>query len=273
MGKIITIASQKGGVGKTTTSLNLGFGLSRFGQRVLIIDTDPQGGIGIASNLKARTSLGMIDIITNRHSVREVIAITNDKTMGIVGSGVVEPDDVFDFERAAHTGRLSQLIGELSVEFDYTIVDAPAGTGGIVSALLKGSDGTILVANCKNMTIKTLPQFLKLFKYVQNKFNPNLLLEGILVTMYDSSSPTEVQVLQDMRQSFPSGVFFNTLVHFREVYEKASLYAVPVSYLSEGQDAGRVYIDLAMELREREMRTMNQEGESDAPILGLFGAA
>jgi chromosome partitioning protein len=269
MGRIIAIASQKGGVGKTTTALNLGFSLSRFHGRTLLIDADPQGGMGIASNLKKRTTLGLVNFLRNECKATDIIAVTRDQTMGVVGAGVIEPEDAIFLEEQAANGNLGKAIRILAGDHVYTIVDAPAGVGGLVSSLLSISDGVLLPVTCRNITVKTLPNFLKLIRSVQQKSNPSLRLEGVVITMKDDQSATQNEILDQMKLSFPPDVFFRTVIPMDEFFEQASMRAVPVAMISGGGEIARSYLDLAMELKERELQHKTGD-ESDEDTVGLF---
>ena len=171
MRRIITIASQKGGVGKTTTALNLGYNLSRLGGRVLIVDGDPQGGITIASNLKKRTTMGIVNVLKKECGPGDIVMTTRENTLSIAGIGAMEPEDVLFFEAEALKGSLKELLRSLSREYSYVIVDAPAGIGGIVTSLLGASDSVIMVVHCRTLSLKTLPSFLKLIQWVKDKQN------------------------------------------------------------------------------------------------------
>ena len=159
MGKIIMIASQKGGVGKTTVAFNLAYSLGKMGNSVLLVDGDPQGGIAIASNLKSRTQLGLINILKEKCSPEEAIQKTKDNSMSILGTGELLTSDILLFEDSARNGKLGTVIKELSEGYNYTIIDSPAGVGTLVSSLMKISDELIMVVNCKTFSLKSLPIF------------------------------------------------------------------------------------------------------------------
>ncbi len=269
MGKIITVASQKGGVGKTTTALNLAFGLSRLGGRTLIIDSDPQGGIAIASNLKKKTDRGLIDILKNECAPQDVVMYTRDGTLAVVGVGVLDPLDVVKLENEARRGNLGALVRALAEGFDYAIVDAPAGVGGIVTSMLGASDSVILAVHPRNLSLKTLPSFLKALKWTKRNFNPGLRLEGILLTMFDARNAAEAKALEEIKNVFPEEIFFKTAIPLDGRFEEASLRAVPVSMLPGGQEAARYYLDLTLELKERELFE-KMKGDEDEDATGLF---
>ena len=269
MKKIIAIASHKGGVGKTTTVLNLGFSLNQLGQKVMLIDGDPQGGIAIASNLKKRTTLGIINLLKNDASPKDVIIPTRDKTMSVVGIGAIEPEDVLFMEKEALRGNLGRIIQSISDGFDYVLLDSPAGLGGVVTALLTVSDGVIIPINCHSLVVKTIPSFLKLINRVRDKLNPSLRIEGMLINMFNEKKTAETEVYNEMMKQFPPTVFFNTLIPFDENVEGASIKAIPVGMLPEAQNIARAYIDLATELRIREIQ-VNMGGVADEYAEGLF---
>jgi len=269
MNKIIAIASHKGGVGKTTTVLNLGFSLNQLGQKVMLIDGDPQGGIAIASNLKKRTTLGIINLLKNDARPEDVIIPTRDKTMSVVGIGAIEPEDVLFLEKEALRGNLGRIIQSISDGFDYILLDSPAGLGGIVTALLTASSGVIIPINCRSIVVKTIPGFLKLINRVRDKLNPSLRIEGMLINMFNENNRSETEVYNEVMKQFPQTVFFNTLIPFDENVERASIKAVPVGVLPKAQNIARAYINLATELKIREIQG-NMGGFADEYAEGLF---
>jgi chromosome partitioning protein len=270
MTRIITVASQKGGVGKTTATLNLGYSLSRFGSRVLLIDADAQGGLTIASNLRERTVLGLAQLVSGTSRSAELLAKTRDGTMTMLGSGVVEPADAIVLEEAARDGRLKEAIRSLSQGFDYVFLDAPAGIGSVVQALLEVSDGVVLAVRCQNLLLKSLPTFLRLMQSVRETVNPGLQLEGALITVRDDRSATETAICQEFLQSVPEAIFYRTVIRHDEAFEKASVRSLPVAMLPGAQAASRAYIDLAIEFREREVLRGHAQEEISENALGLF---
>lgn len=267
MAKIISVASHKGGVGKTTTALNLGFSLSRLGQKVLLVDTDPQGAMAIASNLKKRTKRGLINLMKKNAKIDEVLIRTKDKSMGVLGTGVQEPEDMFFFERETRKGALGKIIQAVSNEFDYVVLDAPAGFGVIVTALLSVSTSVLVPITCRTITVKTLPPFLKMIRKIRTKVNPELLLEGIVVTMADNHE-ISIDVFEEIRKTFPAEVLFETIIPYDESFEFAGAKSIPVGMLTDGKEAAQAYMSLAIELKTREMASHNK-GKSDEDE-GLF---
>ncbi len=269
MGKIIMIASQKGGVGKTTVAFNLAYSLGKMGNSVLLIDGDPQGGIAIASNLKTRTQLGIFDILNGKCSKVEAIQTTRDNSMSVLGIGELSTTDIFLLEDKARTGELGSVIKDLSKRYDYTIIDSPAGIGTLVSSLMQISDELIMVVNCKTFSLKSLPLFLRTIKDIKESFNKDLDLEGVIINMFRSGNDYEKDILDQIKKVFPRRVFFNTIIPFSDYFEKASIYSVPVSMMPDGNVASKPFIELALELKEKESKKIKGEKNED-PIMGLF---
>jgi chromosome partitioning protein len=269
MGKIIAIASQKGGVGKTITALNLGHCMSRFGSKVMLIDGDPQGAMGIASNLSKQTELGLMNLLKNTAKPEDIVFTTKEKSMSVVWLGSIQPSDVLLLEDEARNGTFGMLIQSLTEGYDYVIIDAPSGVGGIPASLLSISDGVIMTINCRAISLKTIPMFLKLIKSIKDQHNSKLTLEGVLITMFDSKSDMEKHILGEIKKSLPGDAFFKTMIPYSEYYEKASLYSVPIAMMPKGVQAARPYFELALELKEKELMVEKEE-VSDEDIVGLF---
>ena len=179
MAKIISVASQKGGVGKTTTALNLSYILSMMGEKTLLLDGDPQGGVAIASNLGRKTSRGLVDVLMNQCEPDQIVAAVKNTSLSIAGIGVMDPENVMLFEQSARNGRLGQLMDELAKGYDYVFIDAPAGVGEVVRSLFMASDSAILAVRPRNLSLKSIPPFLKLVKWVKQNHERPFKIEGV----------------------------------------------------------------------------------------------
>ncbi len=266
MGRIIMIASQKGGVGKTTTALNLGFSLSRFGGRVLIVDADVQGSLAVASNLRKRTNKGLIDALKGTATSEEIVATTRDEGLSIVGMGTPTPDEVLFVEEEAKKGNLGTLISKLAADFQYTIVDAPSGVGGMVTTLMGICDSVIATIQTRALAIKTMPAFLRSYQWTRDNLNRTLRFEGVLLTMVDEESALERQAFDEIRKAIPEEFFLISWIPKNPAFEEATMRSIPVALMPNGQIAARPYIDLALELLNKHA----EEGAHDAETTGLF---
>ncbi len=255
MSRIITIGSQKGGSGKTTTAINLGYSLGRFLGRTLVVDLDPQGGFSLGSNLRNFTTRGITDLLAGHHTRDEILANARDGSMTVAGIGTITGSSVRQLETLAWAGRLSESLLSLSEGFDYTLIDAPAGMGGIVQAALRASDGVLIPADCQSLTLKSLPLFLNLIQQLATEHSPrkaDLRLDGVLISRFDERSPTEREIRDQLFGVIPEEAFFRTVIPFHEGFASASLMAAPAVLQPEFPEIARTYLDLALELRERE---------------------
>jgi len=269
MGRIITIASAKGGVGKTTTALNLGFGLSRLSKRVLIVDTDPQGGLGSASNLKKRSVRGLADILAKRADPGEVIVASRDKALSVLGFGQSDNQGILAYEESSISGELTAVIKRISEGYDYVLLDAPAGMGSPTRRLLEASEGLVIPVVTRSLSVKALPAMLRLLKTVQMTSNARLVLDGVLVTMLDYRSQLEYEIYKEIKETLPTGALFDTVIPYHAQFEEASMQCVPVAMMKDAHKAASPYLNLVMELLSREQQR-HLEGESNEFELGLF---
>ncbi len=273
MARVIAVGSQKGGVGKTTTVLNLGYSLSRLGQRVLLVDADPQCGMSIATNLNQRVVSGLVQVLRGGVHPLTAVAYSRDRTLAGLNSGVATPEDAFFFEGAGREGRFGPVLRAYDTDFDYILIDAPAGVGGIVHGVLAASHAVILVVRCQTILIKSLPVFLKAVQHTRETSNPELRLLGALLTMRNTEDPLDEQLCRELTESFPPAAFFKAQIALDPVYELASQKAVPVARLkrmvTSAQTAAQAYMDLALELRERD-NTHRVGVSPDEDAEGLF---
>ncbi len=267
MSRIITIGSQKGGTGKTTTAINLGCSIGRLLGRTLIIDLDPQGGLSIGTNLRNFTASGITDLIAGRHTKEDILAEAKDGSITVVGIGSTSGGSVRQLETLALAGRLAETLVDLSAGFEYTLIDAPAGIGSIVQAALRASDGVIIPTDCNSLTLKSLPLFLDLIHQIGSEPGPrksDLHIDGILISRYDERSATERTIREQLFDVVSPEAFFRTIIPFDEAFASASLMAAPVILQNAHAHIARLYVDLALEIRERE-RPAAGARQSDEP--------
>ncbi len=262
MGRVLTIGSQKGGVGKTTIALNLAYAMGRFGVRTLLVDLDPQSGTSIAVNLRNFTELGVIDALLGDCLADDILAESRDGALAVAGIGKMSPQRIPHYEQAAWDGRLVALLNQLTKTYHYVVLDAPAGLGGVVQAALKSSQGTVLVSNCSAISLKSISSYLQLIDHISESTNPQLVLEGVLLSIVDVRSEVERTIYQQLEATLPTDVLLETVIPYSESLAKSSYEAMPAALLPDAEDMDRLFTDLAMELRERE-RVQKKPEEQD----------
>ena len=209
MSKIIAIANQKGGVGKTTTAINLGALLAHAGKKTLLIDIDPQGnaGSGLGTNvmsLEKTTYQLLLDLV----NVEEVTIKTKINNLHLMPSNIdlsgIEIDLKDDPQKEFC---LKNKIMPLKSSYDYILIDSPPSLGLLTINALAASDSVMVPLQCEYFALEGLTQLLRIINLTQKEINPTLQLEGVLLTMYDSRTKLSSQVVQDVREHFKDKVF------------------------------------------------------------------
>ena len=210
MGKIIAIANQKGGVGKTTTSMNLASGLSYIGKRVLLVDFDPQGnathGIGAHKEGFDKT---VYDILMKDENVDDVKVTLQMPPLDVLPSTIDLSGADVDMAQY-ETGREQLLKRKLEAvrdQYDYIIIDCPPALGLLNTNALTAADSVMIPVQCEYFALEGLTQLLSTIRLVQKLWNPRLSIEGVLLTMFDVRTKLSVEVQQEVRKYFKEKVY------------------------------------------------------------------
>ena len=272
MAKRIVIASQKGGVGKTTVALHLALALAERGRRTLLVDLDPQGGIGLSLARADAELAGVADRLMGVVSAEEAIVPTHVRTLSILPRGRLDPIDVCEFEQAIFApGVLDGLLKEVEGSFDMVIIDTPSGLGMITRGALRASTFVLLPFQASALSLRSISQGLRVVEHVKSAENPNLVLLGILPTMADRDNDTSQEVLVDIWTGF-AGVL-DTVIPQSDIFARASHEGLPVGFLSgPPSPEARRFTTLAAEVEGLTETMSPQEARhADRPQRRLLG--
>ena len=242
MGKIISIANQKGGVGKTTTAINLSTIIAKKGKKVLMIDADPQGnassGVGIDRD---SIELSVYDILINEIEVDDVVKKTNIKNLSICPSNinlagaVVELVSVMSREQ-----RLKEKLDKVKANYDFIIIDCPPSLGLITLNAFTASDSVLIPVQCEYYALEGLGQLLNTINLVKKHLNKNIEIEGALLTMYDIRTNLSNQVVKEVKKYFNDKVYKNVIPRNVKLSEAPS-YGMPISVYDPRSKGAKSY--------------------------------
>ena len=251
MTRKIVIASQKGGVGKTTVAINLGYSLRRLGSKVLVVDADPQGGIASICKTKELNSKGLVQILRGDISFSEAVLPLKGDQLHVLGTGMASPEDVAYFEEEVMGKRLHTLFESGLESYDFVLFDAPVGVGFIARELLACSDSLLQVINCRAGTAKTVSRLLNLYVWMRKNFNKSLKLEGLLFNMVDETNEIEQKIMKQLMSRLPVKLFFNSIIPHDPIFEIAALKGVSFEELEAGKGIAKKFMEMAVEVDSR----------------------
>ncbi|CAI2563274.1 Sporulation initiation inhibitor protein Soj [Apilactobacillus kunkeei] len=249
MGHVISLANQKGGVGKTTTSVNLGADLATMGKRVLLIDADAQGnatsGVGIQ---KSDIQKDIYDILVNEEPISEAIIPSKHERLDIVPATIqLSGADIELTPQMARETRLLNALKSVSDQYDYVLVDCPPSLGLITVNAFTASDSILIPVQTEYYALEGLSQLLNTVQLVKKHFNPDLDVEGVLLTMYDSRTKLGRQVNDEVRKYFGDKVY-DTIITRNVRLSEAPSYGLPIIDYDPNSKGSELYMQFAKEV-------------------------
>jgi chromosome partitioning protein len=256
--RILTVANQKGGVGKTTTAINLGTALAAIGEEVLLVDLDPQGNAstGLGIDHKDR-SISTADVLTGRATLREAIVDTSVPRLAIAPSTLdllgVELEISRDSERAIRLKKALQALGDGGPErqLSYVLIDCPPSLNLLTINALTAADAVVVPLQCEFFALEGLSQLLRTVEQVRSSLNPNLVIQGIVLTMFDPRNKLSGQVVADVRE-FMGKKVYETIIPRNVRLSEAPSYGKPALLYDLKCSGSQAYLKLASELIQRE---------------------
>lgn len=261
----LTIASPKGGVGKTTVALNLGYALARRGWRTVVVDTDPQGAIALSLSKNLTRLPGVAEYAAQLAPAARLVVDTKLPELKLIPVGRVAVDDAVGFGAALADGRaLQDLVADLEGRHDVIVFDTPSGFVGPTVGALRASDGAIGVVQAEPIAARSALRVFEMIRALEEGGSPVRLL-GLLVTMLQARDTHSLEVAEELWKSLPSETVLEMSIPRDPIFLEASAAGVPVGLLSRrAPPAALLFEQLAAEVEQR--APLAGKDETDGPI-------
>ncbi len=241
MGKIISVANQKGGVGKTTTTINLSTMLAKKGKKVLLIDADPQGNATSGVGAEKEVEFSTYDILVGEVEMEEVVEKTVIKNLLVCPSNInLAGAEVELVSMMSREQRLKEKLEEIKNKFDYILIDCPPSLGLITLNAFTASDSVLIPVQCEYYALEGLGQLLNTINLVKKHLNKNIEIEGALLTMYDARTNLSNQVVKEVKKYFNDKVY-KTVIPRNVRLSEAPSYGMPITEYDPRSKGAKMY--------------------------------
>ena len=260
MGKVISVANQKGGVGKTTTTVNLGTILAKKNKKVLLIDADPQGNATSGLGVDKESDFSTYDILVNDTEIKDAIENTVIKNLKVCPANMnLAGAEVELVSMMSREQRLKEKLDVIKDEFDYILIDCPPSLGLITLNSFTASDSVLIPVQCEYFALEGLGQLLNTINLVKQHLNEDLEIEGALLTMYDIRTILSNQVVKEVKKYFGDKVYKNYIPRNVRLSEAPS-YGMPIALYDPKSKGAKAYEKFAKEflkINEAEKKAKN----------------
>jgi len=264
MGKIIAIANQKGGVGKTTTAMNLSAGLGVLEKKVLLIDIDPQANStsGVGHDPR-KIENGVYECIIGKVKARDIILETKSPNLFLMPAHIdLVGAEIELINEEFRENMMKDAIADIVDDFDYIIIDCAPSLGLLTLNSLTAADSVLIPIQCEYFALEGLGKLLNTIKIVQRRLNPQLTIEGLLLTMYDTRLRLSNQVVEEVKTHFQDLVF-DTIIHRNVTLGESPSYGETIIVHDATSKGAINYLNLASEILEKEAKSEEKLMQND----------